>query len=79
MPTSLWLEQLVDMARLAENMELPGKKVMSTDSVKGGGIIASDPVKGGNNYTQYQSDRFQTKVNLHHLSVQLFLSHDVNL
>ena len=40
-------EQLVDMARLAENMDRPGKKVMSPDSVKGEGIIAQDPVKGG--------------------------------
>ena len=40
-------EQLVDMARLAANMDRPGKKVMSPDSVKGEGIIASDPVKGG--------------------------------
>ena len=40
-------KQSVDMVRLAENMVLPGKKVMSPDSVKGEGIIASDPVKAG--------------------------------
>ena len=63
-------EQLVDMARLAANMDRPGKKVMSPDSVKGEGIIASDPVKGGEIITPvsegpHKRRSFQTQVHDH--------------